>query len=1135
MRRRITILMATLAVAVFGWFSLKRLEIKLLPEISYPTITVRTEIPGAPPEEVENLVSRPIEEVLGVINDLQTVTSVSMAGLSDVVLELNWDSDVDQLILDIREKLNDLTLPEEAEKPRILRYNPETEPIMKIALSGDDLVLLHRLAEREIKPRLEAVEGVASAQILGGDKEEIRIELDLREMASYQISFDRVSSRLREENINLPGGILEDADTNYLVRIMNEFRDISEIGDIVVGVSGTAVIRLRDIAAIVRIPVEKKSITHLAGRESVEIDIYKEGDANIIEVADRVTGEIGARSRSILSRGKSLMDLLPEKVELKIISNQSVFIRAAIDEVKQTAVLGSLLAVVILFLFLRSLPHTLTVALAIPISIIATFTLMFFKNISLNLMSLGGIALGVGMLVDNAIVVLENIFRRRESGESAPAAAHQGGEDVATAVTASTLTTIAVFFPIVFVSGIAGQIFQDLAWTVAFSLLASLIVALSLIPMITSIEIGRISARISPIWFTGKIRKTLNRYQPPGQGAVSFWKVPAAFLRCTRQDAVRWFGTIWKTTWRYPAIRGRTLRWFGLALLTLLKLIVFPVNILLQITGFLLLHILYFILLPILASFRTLWKFIKLLLDPVLNLFDILLRRSRTLYIELLQTSFRHSRAILLVCLAVLAGTIVLVFPRLGMNLIPSFAQGEFYIDIKMPVGTPLEKTEAIVYRVEEYLTGMPQVDLVSAVIGSSSGELLTVGTERENLATIQVVLKPEYASSRQEYRLTENLRGKLQTIPGIEKSKFRRPSLFSLKTPLEIEVRGYNLDMLFQNANRIVEDLNRHSEFADVFSTLEPGYPEVQIVFDRLKLARLGLSPAMIAGFLHNTVEGEIPTDFGEYGNEIDVRVRAKRERSLSLNALKQMVINPGAGSQVQLSSVADIREIVGPSEIRRVDQHRVALVRADVRLLDLKSALKKVESVLNSIPPGTGVTYAVVGQSSEMDTSVRSLRFALLLAIFLVYLVMASQFESLIHPLIIILSIPMAVIGVLIGLWILNIPLSVVVFMGMIVLAGIAVNNAIVLIDTVNQMRRGGQSVREALLNAGSVRFRPILMTAMTTILGLLPMALQTGPGSEIRTPLAATVILGLIASTFLTLIIIPIVYRLVSRETR
>jgi hydrophobic/amphiphilic exporter-1 (mainly G- bacteria), HAE1 family len=1130
-RRRVTVLMATLAILVFGWFSLKRLEIKLLPEISYPTITVRTTITGAPPEEVENLVSRPIEEALGVINDLQSITSVSMAGMSDVILELNWNSDVDKLVLDIREKLNDLHLPDESEKPRILRYNPETEPVLKMALNGDDLVALYNLADQELKPRLESIDGVASAQIIGGDREEIRIEIDANEMASRQISYDMVSSRLVQENINRPGGILEDANAHYLVRTMNEFRDVVEIGDIVLSSHNGADVRLRDIATIQRTPVDKKSITHLSGRESVGIDVFKEGDANIIAVADRVIAEIGSQSSSVMKRRKSLTDLIPEGVELMVTSNQSTFIKRAIEEVKNTAFYGCILAVLVLFLFLRSVPHTLTVAMAIPISIVATFTLLFFRNISLNLMSLGGIALGVGMLVDNAIVVLENIFRHRESGDSVLTAAHSGGEDVATAVTASTLTTIAVFFPIVFVTGITGQIFGDLAWTVAFSLLASLVVALSVIPMITSIEIESLSGKISPIWLLSALRKSTSLSQN-GSGRkprFSFNELAKSSI----SGAIHWLRSLFQSTFSFPAVNSRILRWMVIAFLLPFKLLMFIANVLLQGAGFMIMHTTYLILMPILSVLFLVWRVMKFVLKPILALFDTTLIRSRKFYLKTLNKSFNQPGFILLVCLIFLLVSIIFVFPRLGMNLIPSFAQGEFYIDLKMPVGTPLEETEKIVYAIETCAQEISGIRMVSAVIGSSSGESLTIGTERENLASIQILLEPDKSSAEEEYAIIDNLRERISAIPGVEKTKFRRPSLFTLKTPLEIELRGYDLNALLENATRIVDKLKQDPEFADVYSTLEPGYPEVQIVFNRVKLARLGLSPAVIADFIHQTVEGDVPTNFGEYGNEIDVRLRAKRKKGMSIDSLKQMIINPGADSPVYLSAVSEISEIVGPSEIRRVDQHRVALIRVDVRLLDLKGALVKAEDILLRTPPDQGVTYAVVGQSEEMNESVKSLRFALLLAVFLVYLVMASQFESLLHPLIIILSIPLAVIGVLFGLWIVDIPLSVVVFMGMIVLAGIAVNNAIVLIDTVNQLRTRGEPLRQALLTAGSIRFRPILMTALTTILGLLPMAIDSGPGSEIRIPLAVTIILGLLASTFLTLIVIPLAYLSISKD--
>ena len=1127
--RRVTILMCSLAVAVFGWFSLGRLELNLLPDISYPTITVRTELKSAPPEEIENLVSRPIEEALGVLSNLQEITSVSMAGVSDVIIQMNWGTNIDRAILDIREKLDALTLPDDSKKPIVLRYNPENEPIMKIALTGEDLVDLQKIAEKELKPRFETIEGIASAKVLGGEKEEIQIELDTNSMTPLDISFQMIASRLSEENINLPGGILEEADARYLVRTMNEFQNEDEIGEIVISSRDGIEVRLKDIASIKKEKIEKKTITHLSGKESVEIDLYKEGDANIIRVSDRLAEELNRPAAVKIGRRKSILGLLPEGVEIKVISDQSKFIKAAINEVKNSAIIGCLLAVIVLFLFLRNIPNTLIIATAIPISIIATFSLMFFQNISLNLMSLGGLALGIGMLVDNAIVVLENIFQHRERGEGSAVAAYRGAEVVAAAVTASTLTTIAVFFPIVFIDGIAGQIFQDLAWTVAFSLLASLIAALTLIPMLSSLKFRKTQAGdVKPIWIVQVLRNARIASSDEHQGF--FYQVKFIASRSVL-DCWTWFQSHVTRTFTYINPENK----FLIKLLFAIKIIprLFHLIILsvLQAVGFLILHLSFLIAYPLIFLSLYTWRFIIIVLSPLLNSFDRIFGLSKKVYLALLKFSFRRPWGILIFAIILLAGTMIFILPDLGMNLIPSFAQGEFYIDIRLPVGTTLEKTEEIVHSIEQEALKFSEIQTISAVIGSSAGENMNVNLERENLASILVKLKMGINPGEIENRTIAKFRQIISAIPGIEKAKFRRPSLLTLKTPLEIEIRGNNLDLLFSSANKLQKKLQNIDSLTDVYSTVESGYPEIHIYFNRVKLAKLGLSPSMVSQVLQETIEGIVPTEFGSAGEEIDIRLRAKRDQKMKLDALKYLVINPESSNPVYLNAVAEIKEVIGPSEIRRVDQHRVAMLRADVRLLDLKHVTQQVDNILKAVTPESGISYSIVGQSIEMKASVDSMRFALLLAVFLVYLVMASQFESLVHPLVILFSIPLAGIGVVWILYLFSQPISVVVIIGLIVLAGIVVNNAIVLIDTVNQLRREGIPLLEALTTGCTVRFRPILMTAMTTVLGLLPMAIGRGPGSEIRIPLALTVISGLVISTLLTLLIIPVIYMLVT----
>ncbi|MDP6775478.1 MAG: efflux RND transporter permease subunit, partial [Candidatus Latescibacteria bacterium] len=515
-RRPVAIFMVVLAVAVFGYISYQQLPLTLMPDISYPTLTIRTDYPDTAPEEVENLISRPIEQRLGVVNNLVSITSISRAGMSDVILEFGWDTDMNDAVQTVRENLDRLRLPRGVNKPLILRYDPTQDPIMRIAVYGDaDLFLLRRIAEEEIKQELEALKGVAAARVQGGLEEEIRVEISEHQLAVMGLSIANINRRLEEENVNLAGGSLLDGQTQYLVRTLNEFQTLQEIEDLVVGQKGGVEIRLKDVGEVVRTHKEREILTRVNGVESVEIEIYKEADANIVAAAQRVrdrifgrpdqleyvarlkAGEIGKKKpkgrREQVRQFVQLKEMtsyiafsLPVGVEVDMLSDQSTFIERSLDEVKQTAAIGGILAILVLYIFLRNPAHTAIVGLSIPISVVATFAPMNIFHVSLNIMSLGGLALGIGMLVDNSIVVLESIFRCREEGDDLVSATIRGTGEVGGAVFASTLTTVAVFFPIVFVEGVAGQVFGDMALTVVFSLLASLGVALFFIPMLAS-------------------------------------------------------------------------------------------------------------------------------------------------------------------------------------------------------------------------------------------------------------------------------------------------------------------------------------------------------------------------------------------------------------------------------------------------------------------------------------------------------------------------------------------------------------------------------------------------------------------------------------------------------------------------
>ncbi len=1049
--RPVTITMFMVAAVVFGFVAFGRLPINLLPDISYPTLTIRTEYPGAAPGEVENLISKPIEEAVGVVSGVVRTSSISRPGLSDVIIEFDWGTNMDFASLDVREKLDMILLPQDAKVPVLLRFDPSLDPIMRVALAGDeDLISLRLLAEERIKQDLESLDGVASVQVSGGLEEEIQINVNEGKLAQLGIPITQVVQRLNQENINLTGGTLKEGEAEFLVRTLNEFKTVDEMHDIVVGMRGGAPVLLEDIADIRKGHKERKVITHLNGKESVEIAIYKEADKNTVAVA----GAVKKRLKSIMDEYQRFN--VP--IQMTIVNDQSVFIENSVNEVRNAALYGGLLAILILYLFLRSFKSTFIISLAIPISIIVTFFFMYMSHVSLNIMSLGGLALGVGMLVDNAIVVLESIDRYNRRNLSPEEAADKGTAEVGQAVIASTLTTICVFVPIIFVQGIAGQLFNDQALTVTFSLLASLLVALTLIPMLASRRIQ--STAKSPD--AAKAPPHKNRFKQMLEAI--FVNVPVA-------------AALW------------------------LK----------KITG---------------GASRTLGVPFRFVLDK----FDALLATVTRQYPVFLDRVLQHRGRFLL-------GTLVLFVLSLfsvrfiGNELIPEMSQGEFFVDIQMPIGTPLEQTDRIINQMAAVARPVPGVVSVYSVSGTSAQMGFSATEQRENLGQLHIQLQKGMVGAA-EQEVMDQLREKFQQFPGVE-YKFSRPTLFSFKTPIEVEVRGYNLQELERISLALAQQMRDIRGLRDVKASTEGGNPEVQIVFNRKRVAQLGMDVSTIGNIIRAKVQGDVATEFNRMDRKIDIRVRNRDEDRKNVEDLRRLTINPNGAIPIPLASVADVKLERGPSEIRRVDQERVALVTANLKGRDLGSVTRDIQAIIDrlQLPPDFRVNIG--GQQREMATSFDSMKLAVALAIFLVYLVMASQFESLVQPFIIMFTIPFALIGVVLTLLITRTPISVVVFIGVIMLAGIVVNNAIVLIDYINHLRREGIQKREAIKQAGQVRLRPILMTTLTTVLGLLPMALGLGEGAEVRTPMAITVIGGLLVGTLLTLIVIPTVYDLVVPE--
>ncbi len=1043
--RRVTVSMGAVALLLFGAVAFTRLPLNLMPELSYPSLTVETRLPGAAPTEVETLVTRPVEEVVGVVAGVQRLTSVSRPGLSQVTVELGWGREMDFAALDVRQKLDLLDLPREASKPVLLRFDPNNDPVMRLYLRGPvDLFQLRYLADELVKRELEPVDGVAAVKVHGGFEEEIEVRVDEDRLALLGLGVDEVGSRLLAENLSQAGGSLYEAEARYLVRSRNEFRSLDDIRATVLTTRGGRQVAVGDVARVARTHRPREVVTRFGRDEAVELAVYREGDANAVQVA-----------RAVADRLEKVRKELPEGVEVAVGVDQSRFIRASIDEVLGNALLGGLVAMVVLLLFLRDLRATVVIGLSIPISIVATFFLMYRTGTTLNTMSLGGLALGVGMLVDNAIVVLEAIVSRRESGADPFTAAREGAAEVGRAVTASTLTTVAVFLPVVFLEGIAAQLFRDMALTVCFSLLASLAVSLTLIPMLSCVGGG-------------------------GPAAVAA-EPPSGRLGRLR----------WRLLTRAPA---RAAAWAR-------------------------------------AALAALGRGLAWVLGPLGRAFDRGLVRLLTAYPGLLRSALDHRPAVLVAAVLLLAGSLALV-PTLGVDLIPPFAQGELAVRVELPEGTPLEVTDRFLATAAEVLAADATVESFSTVAGGTALTLASTGTEGESTGRIQVRLRPGAGAAEEEATIAR-LRARLETS-NRARVEVERATYFSFRTPVEVEVFGDRLEDLHAAAAAVAERLRVIPGLADVRSSAMLGNPEVQVRFDRDQLSSLGLEMAAVAETVRTKIQGQVATRFLEGDRQVDIRVRALEHGGARVEDVQDLIVGHAGGRPMFLKTVASVTVAEGPTEIRRIGQKRAAVVAGDLAGRDMGAVAADVRAALAGLALPATVTATLSGQEEELERSFRSLALAAVLAAFLVYLVMASQFESFLHPFVIILTLPLGLVGAVAGLAVSGQSVSVVAIIGAVILAGIVVNNAIVLVDAVNQRRGAGATTADALVDAGRARLRPILMTTGTTVVGLLPMALGLGEGAELRAPLAVTVIGGLVVATLLTLVVIPVAYSLVTRST-
>ncbi|MGI5997273.1 MAG: efflux RND transporter permease subunit [Lutispora sp.] len=1007
-KRPVAILMCVLIVLLLGGVSLSKIPVDLMPNISLPIAIVSTSYSGVAPQEIETIVTKNIENAIATVNNVKSIQSISSEGNSIVIAEFNSGTDMDFATLNMREKIDMIKgyLPDDVGDPLVMKLDPNMLPIVTISVTnGSDDIALKHFTEENIKPRLERLAGVASVNVAGGRTQEIQVNVDPQRAAGYGVSLNQIITILQTENLNLPGGTVEYADKKLLVRSTGEFESVEQIKNIPLTMSNGTTIYIRDIAEVVDTNKPIDSYSRTNGRNSMSISVQKQTNANTVNVTRAVKGELEKIA-------KEYPDL-----SIDIVFDQGEYIEMSVNNVANNAIVGGVLAVLILFVFLKNIRTTLIIATAIPISIIATFVLVYFAGISLNIVSLGGLALGVGMLVDNAIVVLENIYRHRNEGLSRVEAALSGAQEVGNAILASTFTTIVVFLPIAFTEGVAAQIFKEMALTITFSLLASLIVALSFIPMLSS-----------------------------------------KFLKMVKPHEV---------------------------------------------------------------SRNS-------LLNKIFDKWDDAINGIDKLYQKILVWVLKHKVKTIAIVLSVFIFSLFLI-PFIGSEFMPAMDQGMFSVDIEMPKGSLVENTNDVAIKLENLLSEIPELDTIHVSVGGS-GVISIGGGSSGDSASISVTLKPLAERERSTSEIVEEVRNSVKNIAGADIKVTDLSASFggmSSGSSVSIQISGPDLEILEEISKDIVKIVSATEGTRQVESSISEGRPEAQVYINRDKASAYGLSTTQVASVIRTAVEGRVATTYKVNGTEIDIKVQYPENTRNTLEQLKSISVLSPLGMQIPLLDIAEIKIEQGPTSISRADQERYVTVTADVFGRSSGDVNEELKEKISSYRLIDGYSIKFTGENEQMVEAFQDLTLALILAIILVYMVMAIQFESLVHPLTIMFSVPVAYSGSIFGLAITNKPLSVPGFIGVIMLAGIVVNNAIVLVDYINTLRGRGMDRDAAIIKAGPTRLRPILMTTLTTILAMIPLALGVGEGAEAMAPMAIVVTFGLTTSTLLTLLIVPVVY--------
>ncbi|CAM5790784.1 efflux RND transporter permease subunit [Brevibacillus borstelensis] len=1001
-KRPVTMIMLTVAMIIFGFVSLPRLAIDLMPELNFPVAVVVTSVDGGSPSEVEKLVTKPIENALGTVADLDSISSVSMQGASQVILFFNWGTDLDQATLNMRDKVDQVRgiLPDSAHAPRVLRIDPNSQPILTYALTGEqDVNQLKKIAEDVIQSRLERIDGVASVSIGGGQGRVVDVTLDPAKLSAYGLTLEQIQQAIGSNNISGTAGSVREGDGKMNIRVQGEFASVDQIAMTPIPV-GSSSIRLKDIATVEDTLESITQLNYVNGQPSLGLSITKASGGNTIEVADNVKKEM-----------EKLKKDLPENIVVTNTMDTSTYIKDSIYTTAEHALLGGGIGIIMLFFFLGSFQSMLIATIVLPVSIVATFLLMYMTGQTINLISLSGLTLGLGSLIDFAVVILENIFRQREKGKSMMEAALVGSKEVGNAVMASALAQICVFLPIAMTEGIASELFGPLALTVVYSHIAALVFSLMLVPMMSS--------RI--------LKKVPHHGDMKGYRGV---------------NPVKWFNI-----------------------------------------GF---------------------------------------KRVENGYRGLLKWSLGHRKTVLFVTIGTMIASLLLT-PMIGAEFMPAMDEGQVSISIKMPNGTIVEETEKVAKQIEEIASKVPELKTLSTSIGSSGSPIAATATS--NRASVTLLLVDVTERTRSSSDIAIDLQKQVASIPGAEITVSSSQG-FATGSPVELTLRGDDLAVLKDIGGIIKEQIKSIPGTANVATSMEDTLQEYEVLVDAEKASMYGLTTGQILSSVRTSFQGQTVTKYRTGDDEIDVRIKLPESYQEDINYLKNLRISAPGGAQVALASVATISKVEVPLAINRSNLSREIKITSDLAGRDLNSVTRDIQAKLSKLTLPDGYKVDFGGQSEDMAESFASLGLAIILSVVLVYMVMAGQFESFYTPFIIMFSVPPTITGVLLGLLVTATPLSVSVLIGYILLIGLVVNNAIVLIDYVNQLRAKGHSLHEAILEAGPIRLRPILMTSMTTILAIGPLAFATGSGSESQAPMAITVIFGLSFSTLITLVLVPVV---------